>query len=188
MRNSELNQLYRRDNPRTDERELFATYLIRAKRILPSFPESVLEDWIYRHAEFVLREHQSLGLDHLRFQLQTWPTERIVSDVHAVDEGILETRRHVLYSDRYDRSRLETFMIEKGTWPVPILVLDPDTVPTKRAQWLRRPFHLLEGHRRAGYLRGLFDAGTANENHQLWFVSWQAKVILAGNPLGKSGP
>jgi len=74
------------------------------------------------------------------------------------------------------QKRLGAFMINNGTWPSPPLVLD-------NAQGLRRPsgqslsrYHLLEGHHRLAFLRGLAadQRWQAAPTHAIWLVTHNA--------------
>jgi hypothetical protein len=159
-----------------DELEPVRKYCRRVQRLLPNFPSSVIVQWLHRHFPFVARRYQWLDFDCLVFEQQVWSTDRILAEVVASDQSILESRRHILWSDKYGgKSWLEVYMIRRGTWPRPIIVLENVAIPRRAAKHLHSPFHLLEGHRRAGYLRGLADRGCARSAHAVWVVRWSKR-------------
>jgi hypothetical protein len=160
-------------DPDTDEKELLRGYVTRVRRLLPNFPRDVVIQWLYRHFHWFIYDYAWLDFDHLRFELQSWPTAQIITSVTARDNQILEDRRKILWSDLFpDKSPLEASMIRRGTWPRPIIVLNNTGIRRRVAKHLGR-YHLLEGHRRCGYLRGLADRNLARPTHHVWLVSWQ---------------
>jgi hypothetical protein len=157
----------------TDEREPIRTYCRRIHSLVPNFPTSCTVQWLYRHFESIADRYKWLDFDHLVFEKEWWPTDRIVNEVRALDESIPASRRTILWSDKYGRkTHLEAFMIKRGTWPRPIMILHNVGIPRRMAKCLPSPFHLLEGHRRAGYLHGLADRGLAKPQHCVWLISW----------------
>lgn len=162
-------------NNRTDELEPLRIYCRRVRPLIPNFPTSVIVQWLYRHYSCVEFQYCWLDFNCLRFTKQLWSTETIMSSVRAYEEEIVENSRHVMFAYP-DHSRLERHMMRWGTWPRPIIVLDKKGIPPPRGPGLMEPFHLLEGHRRSGYLRALHDREMANPFHQVWFVTWKSPV------------
>ena len=155
---------------RTDEKIPVRQYVNRVSGLLPNFPRDVIIQWLYRHYEWFIDDYRWLDFARLKFDLQEWPTERVVAEITACDESWVEDRRSGLFSDPH-RSALERSMLRRGTWPRPVIVLDNANVPRAAAKVLGR-YHLLEGHRRLGYLRALSDHGQAQPKHRVWLVSW----------------
>jgi hypothetical protein len=167
-----MRQLEPRIDKHTDELEPLRTYCRRVRPLIPNFPVSVIVQWLYRHYSCVEFQYRWLDFDKLRFDKQLWPTEKIVSSVRAYEETVVENSRNVIFAYP-DRSRLENHMLRWGTWPRPIIVLDKAGVPPPRGPSLMEPLHLLEGHRRTGYLRALHDHQMAKPVHQVWFATWR---------------
>lgn len=168
-----MRQLEPRMDKLTDELEPLRGYCRRVRPLLPNFPTSVIVQWLYRHYSCVEFQYRWLDFKRLRFEKQRWPTAQIIGSVRAYEEEIVENSRRVMFMHP-DHSRLETHMIRWGTWPRPVIVLDKQGVPPPRGPGLKEPFHLLEGHRRAGYLRALSERNIARPSHQIWLVTWTA--------------
>ena len=84
----------------------------------------------------------------------------------------LETPDSVFYG--YSQDQLLLKMVATGTWPVPILLVrNPagDLTDSGREP-LQSPVHLLEGHKRLGFLNAFIKDGKAVHEHLVWFVAW----------------
>lgn len=150
--------------------EPFERWHDRVREEIPHVPACVAEHWLYRHGSGT--PYTWLPLSRLRFQLQTWD----LAQVQQIGEGI-EPRwcpgwSDALGTDRHRReSSLGQYMLEHGTWPVPIIVLDnaagicaPDDEPM--ARW-----HLIESHMRSAYIDHLAKTQKAQSHHQVWVAT-----------------
>jgi hypothetical protein len=163
--------------------EPFGEWWPRVREQLPHVPEDVAEHWVHRN--FNDTPYAFLPLDRLRFERQPWSTDQL----NAVRFGSHWGNRPDLgkldgAEERNDP--LACMMIEAGTWPAPVLVLDnrdgqKETGGEPMSRW-----HLIEGHLRLTYLRGLLRRGIANPQHDVWVVTLVAgestkKIDLHGN-------
>ena len=126
-------------------------YLAFARRHLPNFPEEVLREWIVRH-DFgcVFEPWAWLGIDSLSFTFQSWPLASIRTIRGNEDQN---PDWFVNQADSDDW--LPEEMRATGTWPTPIIVLNPENIALEilrdRHQAVDSPI-LLEGHRRLSIL------------------------------------
>lgn len=161
-----------------EEFDLFAP---RVAPLLPHFPPEVLEDWIYRHHGDAVRTYGWLDLRRLRFEKQTWPTERIVSQVRSRIENTVGGWAQVFADDGREghihrRSRLGAFMLTQGTWPVAPIVLAGTSEIAAPSGVTLHPCHLVEGHHRLAYLRGLarMSGLEPQPQHEVWTMNLKA--------------
>ena len=159
------------------EKEDFERYYARVGPLLPNFPKSVLEDWLHRHAAFAFEQYGWLDYHSFRFEEETWPIERVALVRSGVEDTVNSWALDFHESDR--RDPLALYMTEHGTWPVQPIVLDntselrdPDGLPLAR-------LHLLEGHLRLAYLRGLAlrNPESVADRHRVWLVTGASKRI-----------
>ncbi|MBW4472622.1 MAG: hypothetical protein KME45_19950 [Stenomitos rutilans HA7619-LM2] len=139
--------------------------------VLPDWPKEVLIEWLHRHADFIWK-YVYLGFETFSFSNERWPLEKIPSREAFDDEEFCDAFSNVeeRASDPYDW--LAQHMLEQGTWNTPIILLQNErgqhTFPG--GEPLKRPFHLLEGHRRLSFLNGLRKIGKAFPYHDVWVV------------------
>ena len=168
--------------------ENFENYLPRARRLAPNFPVCVLRQWIYRHFDDAVHDYGWLGFRGLNFRKENWSTNAILEKVKwrtgrdLVPKWAFQLRNNA----GFRRSWLGTYMIEHGTWPAPILVIDnkaglrdPRSIP------LGIPHHLLEGHHRLAYLYALVDdsRGNPQDEHDLWIIDVEPSDVLDHWPM-----
>lgn len=166
-----LANLQRVDNEKELEWESFDRYLARVHPLLPTFPEEVIRDWVYRHCEELYR-YDWLDFDRFVFRRENWPTQKVIQEVQTWNEGTVAAWEPLI-DDGHPR-RLETFMLTEGTWPVPISVIEnPRAIPRPRARHFKEPFQLLEGHHRLAYLRTLAKTARAYPSHNIWIATWR---------------
>jgi len=172
--------------PREDERTRagdgggsVAAYLSRVRRILPRWPEEVLREWLHRHPG----DHRYAFLDYRRFRFskvtlsdEATPGAEAFYDGWRADFGSnLEERAAPL--DRRTGLPLDFLaeeMLKRGTWPSPIVVLynhGGGLHFPRKLEALKRPLHLLEGHRRLSFLIRLRELGRAAPTHELFIVT-----------------
>lgn len=157
-----------RDESKT---ESLPDYLDRVAPRVPSIPPNVLAQWIYRHWRGFESNWSFLDLANHRFEAESWSTEQVVSQIDSRHMEVIERWGEMLRHNRYvRRSWLGEKMLSLGTWSEPIIVLEPgsgDCYPD--GQPLPRPYCLLEGHHRLGYLRSMAEDGLPlQDRHQLW--------------------
>jgi hypothetical protein len=168
--------------------EPFENYVPIARTLLPNFPDDVLEQWIWRHYSDAVNQYGWLGLRELVFTRQTWDTERLLQLVQTFPgSALVDSLTASFRSKKQIRNHgLALMMLRDGTWPVPILVLRnvqrltrPDGLP------LGSPYHLVEGHRRLGYLRAMSedDRWTPSLAHEVWLLEYEPSSVLSFWPM-----
>ena len=157
-------------------------YRERVRLLLPNFPDSALEQWLHRHYPHAVSDYGWLGLRRLTFQPKKWPTERVLTDVGSLQSDLIKQYAERLRSDPdLQQKWLGRRLIEDGTWPVPILVIsNHEGISMPNGLRLATPFHLMEGHRRMGYLHALVEdkRWTPAAEHELWLVQPDSAAIL----------
>jgi hypothetical protein len=139
--------------------------------LLPHFPEELLVEWLYRHHNCLY--NYAFLFESLRFERQSWKLEEIPGCEAFSDQKFCET-----FSRSFDvRARdpfdwLARYMNQKGTWNTPVVLLENVQGDIVAPAWvtLRRPYHLMEGHRRLSFLIALRNQGRALDEHTVWLA------------------
>lgn len=171
----ETNRLLERVSSNESDEE----YLVRLRSRLPHFPDEVLADWFVRHGSFALILFGWLDYRLFRFSREEWQTAKILDLVVSSNERDMDYwTRELREFPEVQQNSLGAFMINTGTWPSPPLVLD-------NTHGLRRPsgqslsrYHLLEGHHRLAFLRGLATdhRWQVAPSHEVWLVTYNANA------------
>ena len=141
---------------RSSSDESDEAYLVRLRSSLPHFPEEVLTDWLLRHGSFAFFLFGWLDYRRFRFSREEWQTSKLLELVISSNERDMDIWTQELREfPEVQQQRLGAFMINNGTWPSTPLVLDnTNEIRRPSGQPLSR-YHLLEGHHRLAFLRGL---------------------------------
>ena len=141
--------------------------------VLPSWPEEVLREWLYRHRGFLFR-YAHLAFPRFRFSRETWPLDRVPGREAFREGEFCDSFSNVEERATNPYDWLALFMLERGTWNTPIVVLSNER-GEHRDEWdeapLRAPYQLLEGHRRLSFLVGLRRLRRALPHHEVFVVS-----------------
>lgn len=180
---SEQHQKFLRDiRPKNDgsfEVEPFETYRQRVNKLLPNWPDDALENWLHRHFDFFVGEYSWLGFDKMLFTLETWNSDRIYTQINSHKLEMIDDWGKGIFSTAPSmQTWLQRYFIDKGTWPVPIIILNNSTgIVNVRKEKYGQPYHLLEGHLRLGYFRNIIrkSQDNLNESHNIWVVSVDGK-------------
>lgn len=158
-----------RDEWREETAEEYARRM--QSTILPHWPEEPLTEWLYRHYNN-LETYEFLGYQSLRFERQTWHLEAIPGREAFADPRFCDNFSKGLEARAQGRDWLARYMLEHGTWPTPILLLENigGTLTYPSGEKLNQPYHLLEGHRRLAFLNALRQNVWALPNHEVWLV------------------
>lgn len=156
-------------------------YLARVKELAPQYPDCILKQWFHRHWDCVRSDWAWIGLPWLRFHREFWSTDRIYSNLSYSNKKNVDSWSAQFRNDRRLReSYLGEFMLEHGTWPVPIIIVHnnagltmPNGIP------LTSPYDLLEGHHRLSYLRAMYEDGHngLHQEHALWISEPDLKRV-----------
>lgn len=168
-------ELLRISDDKLDSSESDDEYIKRLRILLPNFPPQVISDWIVCHGSSAFKEHGWFDFRLFRFELSKRPTHFFLNDVLTSNEPAIQDWALAIKTNRqFQEYNLGSYMITNGTWPVPPLVLDnPTDLIDPRGDTLGR-YHLLEGHHRLAYLKGLaMEPATANRReHSVWWVTY----------------
>lgn len=161
--------------------EEFDDFARHVMPLLPHFPPEVLEDWIYRHHGDAVRTYGWLDFRRLRFEKQSWSTERIVSQIRSRIEDTVEGWARVFAEGsraghNHRKSRLGAIMVAQGTWPVAPLVFPDTSMMEVPSGVVLQPCHLVEGHHRLAYLRALarMPSFEPQPQHEVWVMGLES--------------
>lgn len=134
-------------------------FIAIAKPILPNFPDDVLVSWVYDNYQFFCDEHcYNIDYERISFRLCELTSEDITQIQDPGGYYEREMAFNVVSASSF--SRLAKYMLGKGSWPCPILII-PDGAT----------YIVLEGHMRYAYLRQMIDLGlTVKPSHAVWIV------------------
>ncbi len=153
-----------------EDQEEFEQWHQRVREQIPHVPACVAEHWLYRHG--IHTPYDWLPLSRMRFKQETWELARILSIGEGVEPQWSPNWAEELETDpNHYESELGQYMLDSGTWPVPIIVLDNETgLQSSDDEPLAR-WHLIEGHMRSAYMDHLAKTGRAKETHQVWVTT-----------------
>jgi len=139
--------------------------------VLKEWPEEVLREWLFRHAD-CMEDYAFLNFSRFHFRLETWTIDQLPGREAFASPQLCDEFQNVekRAASRYDW--LARFMMEHGTWNTPPILLDSiQLIVRKPNRPLRKPWHLLEGHRRLSFLQGLKRLELAQPDHVVWVVT-----------------
>lgn len=154
---------------KTGEDEKFKEYFQRIHKLLPNWPEEVVKEWLYRHNNQI-EDYFYLGFHNFKFSLERWENEKIVEAInsHKMDYVIDPLGLQILDKPY---SFLQKYIHKNGTWPSPIIVLKTeDEMILGSKELLGKPYHLLEGHLRLGYIRNLYKNNKKLKKEHLVYI------------------
>ncbi len=166
----------------TYQLEPFVNVSEKYKKMLPNFPECVLEQWTYRHFDDFCNKYWWIQYDRLVFNKVLFSREQIMS----IGTAFLDTQDY--WGDdfinnpefRVKQTWLGGFMNENRTWLKPVIVFDVNNSIIDEEKELKygkliRPLHLLEGHMRLAYMRALirYSISGVPDKHYVWLVKRQ---------------
>ena len=158
----------------TAEIEPFPNYQDRISKILPNWPACPLENWLYRHFDFVISDYGWLNFRALVFTKTVWKKYDIYTNINShIIYSIDNLGKQIFTNSPSMRSWLQEYMIKNNTWPVPIILLNNiQGIMGPENEKYGKPFHLLEGHLRLGYFRNIYkrDKNLLKDSHSVWIV------------------
>lgn len=110
------------------------------------------------------------------FQRETWSLDAIPGCKAFRDPRFCEDFSNDLPLRASEARKMKTpdwlaeYMLRERTWNTPIVLLDTRVPPSDPR--LRRPWQLLEGHRRLSFLIYLRRVGRAQSEHSVWMVHY----------------
>jgi len=159
------------------ERESFDSYYGRWPQELSNIPKPVVEDWIHRHWNCFEERWSALAPHKWEYHLETFSNDRILAIDHVltwIQDLDAEGVEYVTDKPRA-QTRLARFMLEHGTFPVPIIVAQDAShliAPGSGGEHMKAPLHLIEGHSRLACIRGMINSSypTLKPQHSVWVV------------------
>ena len=159
--------------------EPFSEYLARWPAELNSFPPCLIENWVHRHWPQFRDEwmpQDALNWKYMSFSLSN---SEIMQIAHFVsDLRIMDHWGDQLFKDKIRKETwLAKFMLEHGTTPAPILVLEANArvrhPKALEGESILKPFQIIEGHMRLSYIRGMIrhHHPTLKAQHEVWYAT-----------------
>jgi len=168
----------KRNDPSDFEQESFESYLERWPAELSNVPEDVIEHWLYGHNDQVPDFCEVYDLGTWKFQLENFDNEEVLEILHFEDElKKLDATGDRLMLEGMPGYDTAEYMLENGTFPCPIIVahMAGDNRHHKGIgdEMMLEPYHLIEGHRRLGFIRALIrhDHAQLQRSHEVWVVT-----------------
>jgi hypothetical protein len=146
-----------------DTNTQFEEYFKRIMQInkFNNIPKPVFEQWIYphHHESHTLNNYAWINYENIEFELCAWTFDEL-SEVYVIEDFRDCIHDYANFND-FDRfcclhEDLECWK-QNGTWRTPPIILDLDSISSKLPSWsdLKRPYQLVEGHSRLGYLHAM---------------------------------
>ncbi len=160
--------------------EPFQTYFRRWPKALSNVPECVVENWVHRHwSDFQM--WRRFDLQSFQFELASFSNPEIMAIGHFDDWfRTLDYWGDDLFEDQLRKNTwLGAFMLKNGTAPAPIIVaVNAGSIEHPLGGFLRTPTHLIEGHMRLAYLRGMIrhNHSKLKNYHGVWLLDFQVSA------------
>lgn len=146
-------------------------YAARVREVLPNFPESVIAQWFQDH-HGIIPQYAWLDYPRLSFRLASFDLRELALPGLAEHPTVVQYRDYFVKGvDSLRLRRLAEFMRDRGTWPVPPILVDTSERQIESPWGLKysRPYDVLEGHHRMAVLYGLQLHVTGE--HAVWLVT-----------------
>lgn len=178
-----ISKLHPMLNELDDPIESPSEYVRRVQAVLPNFPASVITQWFRDHGQCI-EQHAWLDYPSLTFKLATVNASILSLPCLSEHETVVQYRDYFLQGVDIPRmNRLAKYIEERGTWPVPPIIVD-NVEGTLVSPWGLRysaPYELLEGHHR---MAALYALGRHNHgNHQIWLLQRARTPMKFESPL-----
>jgi|TARA_R110000764_G_scaffold168514_3_gene255894 hypothetical protein len=135
--------------------------VISSKFELGSFPKEVYEQWIHpHHKNFdTLKNYSWIDYGLIEFEKVFWNIESIES-VNVIERAQSYVNLRASYNEFNEfccKSEDLEYWKSCGTWRTPPIILDVNSLNDELPNWseLRKPYQLVEGHSRLGYLKSM---------------------------------
>ncbi len=156
--------------------ETFKSYYARWPKGLRNIPKNVVEEWVYRHNETFLEMWSHMKPEKWSFRRKRLSTNQcldithIPKEIQHYEDVGFRYIRHV-----HDRDFVADFMLEKGSFPQPIIIARGATslIHPKGAHLNDHMTdnQLIEGHRRLGLLRAMaLSKRKLKSKHKVWVM------------------
>ena len=168
----------KREDPSAFEIESFDSYYSRWPKELTNIPEDVVRHWIYYHNGFFWEGGIIYEIDRWSFDLKVFSNEKIMEIAHYPSEiERMDYNGETLMKKGMPGYDTAEYMLQHGTFPCPIIVAY-NAGAHKHAksigtETMLEPYHLVEGHRRLGFARGMIRHNYKHlkREHKVWLVT-----------------
>lgn len=158
--------------------ESFESYYSKWPEELSAIPKLVVQDWIYRHWRDFSNYWITLEPHHWSFESVTFSNFEVLGIDHIstwIKELDAEGVEYVGDTPR-SKSRLAQYMLNNGTFPIPILVAKNAghvIHPRSAKDRMKAPLQLIEGHCRLACMRGMINSNYPNlaAEHIVWMAT-----------------
>lgn len=141
----------------------------RVSALVPLMPFEVAEQWIFRHWGGS-PDYNRIVVSTMSFRRETWTTEQLDT---ITGPGGQDPTFWMMEHDF-----LACSMRARGTWPMPIIVLDNRRPSIEAAPMRFGRMQLLEGHRRLSFIRQLAEQGRVEPSHDVWVASYPLDTAI----------
>lgn len=167
-----------KENSDFEAEESLESYLEKWPDELDNIPECVIEQWCYRHNEIFIESWSGYQPENWSFELIEFDNDEIFEIEHL--DGELDHYDYVgneFIQHPYKRDYVANYMLEHGTFPQPIIVaIDGGEFEHPRShpgEYMKEPYHLIEGHTRLGMLRAMINGGLdPTGSHEVWLMKF----------------
>ena len=158
------------DNPY--EKVPFEQFEKMFKDFFPHFPSEVVKQWPYRHFQDFSGEYRwEIEYDRLEFRKDCLKVEDFftIEAYGFTNKDLIGMGNTHLFDNEY----VANYIRDHLTYPVPIIVLDSLNSNLSGQYEFKKPYHILEGHRRSWLMRALIETDNPEipEYHQIWKVT-----------------
>ena len=153
------------------QKEPFEAWWDRWGERLGHLDPRVAEQWIYRHWHHSYMSF--LDLEPINWRLESWPGDRILSDIHPEFGGPMAAENDYAAFNGGAFGPIATARaMNTGTWDMPLLVLQtPKGILSERGELPHIRYVVAEGSKRMRYLNALRHRGQGEGPHELFLLS-----------------
>lgn len=152
--------------------EEFKPWWARNRRLLENLHPQVAEQWVFRHWRW--SPYRFLSLEDLRWRKETWPTERVLSEVYLEFGKPVDPRDYAMFrGEAGTLGSTSTFRNwTDGSWSPPVVVLStPTGIDTYEGPLPDVRFVVLEGSLRYRYLWAAHHYGDPTGPHEVYILT-----------------
>ncbi|WP_108652368.1 hypothetical protein [Dongshaea marina] len=156
-------------------------YLSRMRREVPDIPQNILQHWIFRHWRGFESNWGWLDLEQIHFEKLCYSTKVLIQELGTHRRDTINYWSRVHQDNSYVRdSWLAQSMLEQGSWPEPIIVLNNNQQLNDPSGRPMAKLHLLEGHHRFAYLKSMYDNSPQLllPEHEIWLLTPKTKFFM----------
>lgn len=158
---------------------------------LSHIPKEVFKQWIYYHHQEgnTLRNYAWINYEEIDFEIYEWKVEQFesVSVIENFQDYYISRGSYTDFSQFCCNEEDLKNWKEKGTWRIPPIIIDIKSLKMDIPNWseLTKPYQLVEGHTRFGYLNSLkkmseLDKGKIAQKHLIYLMRKKSTTHNSG--------